>query len=52
MLNVQIDLRVNNTVVRDQFLWVRARFLTIFHADPFDLLACCNVLFGQLCGFT
>ena len=22
MVNLQIDLRVNNTVIRDQFLWV------------------------------
>jgi hypothetical protein len=33
MVNVQIDLRVNNTVVRDQFLWVRARFLIIICVD-------------------
>ena len=25
MVNLQIDLRVNNTVIRDQFLWVCMR---------------------------
>ena len=41
MLNPQIDLRVNNTVIRDQFLWVCTCVFAVF-GSPHDQMICFN----------
>jgi SWI/SNF-related matrix-associated actin-dependent regulator of chromatin subfamily B member 1 len=47
MVNLQIDLRVNNTVIRDQFLWVCTCIVVIF-GSPHVLIIALTPIYSTL----